>query len=88
MANENTKTNKEPIISKENTPEFIGQIIDIFEDFLADKNIEIPNPEKEDDRDSYENPDEEIAILYGSDYGELQTALENTMEHWGILKLE
>lgn len=81
----NTKPNNTPVISKEDTPEFIGQIIDIFEDFLAKKGIEIPNPEKEDNQDSYEDPDE-IAILYGSDYGELQTALENTMKNWGILK--
>lgn len=81
----NAKSNSTPVISKEDTPEFIGQIIDIFEDFLAEKGIEIPNPEKEDNQDSYEDPDE-IAILYGSDYGELQTALENTMKNWGILK--
>lgn len=86
MTNTQSET-KTPIVSKEKTPEFIGQIIDIFEDFLADKGIEIPNPEKENDRDSYENPDEEIAILYGSDYGELQTALENMMDNWNIIKL-
>lgn len=69
-------------VSTEDIPEFIGQIIDIFEDFLTDKQITIPNPEKEDNQD-VENPDEQ-AILYGSDYGQLQTALEDMMHHWHI----
>ena len=40
--------------------EFIGQIIDIFEDFLEEKGIEIPNDDREDEND---------AIIYGLDYG-------------------
>lgn len=83
-----TDTNT-PIISKEDIPEFIGQVIDIFEDFLAEKGIEVPNSEKEDNRHGYDNPDEEMAILYGSDYSEIQTALEELfkkLEHYKILK--
>ena len=56
--------------------EFIGQIIDIFEDFLEEKGIEIPNDDREDEND---------AIIYGLDYGELQTKLESMMTSWGIL---
>ena len=57
--------------------EFIGQIIDIFEDFLAEKAIEIPNDDREDEND---------AIIYGLDYGELQTNLESMMTAWGVLE--
>lgn len=57
--------------------EFIGQIIDIFEDFLAEKGIEIPNDDREDEND---------AIIYGMDYGELQTNLEAMMTSWGVLE--
>lgn len=57
--------------------EFIGQIIDIFEDFLEEKGIEIPNVDREDEND---------AIIYGMDYGELQTNLEFMMTSWGILE--
>lgn len=57
--------------------EFIGQIIDGFEDFLESKGIDIPNPEKE--------QSEAACILYGSDYGELQIRIESTLINWGIL---
>lgn len=57
--------------------EFIGQIIDIFEDFLEEKGIEIPNVDREDEND---------AIIYGMDYGELQTNLEFMMTSWGVLE--
>lgn len=86
---EQRETHPEPAhpeaeLTEENSSEFIGQIIDIFEDFLDEKNIVIPNPEKDDNRDSYEDPDSEIANLYGSDYGEIQTALEDMMDRWDI----
>lgn len=66
------------IIVKEDEKEFIGQIIDIFEDFLEDNGIEIPNSEREDENNS--------AIIYGSDYGRLQEDLEKCMKAWGVIK--
>jgi hypothetical protein len=68
------------IIETANKCEFIGQIIDIFEDFLEEKGIDIPNDEKEDS----ENP----AIIYGTDYGILQTDLEDMMERWAVFGKE
>ena len=64
-------------------PEVIGQIIDTFEDFLEEKGIDIPNDEK-DDRD---DPDS-AAIIYGTDYGNLQSALEELMLNWGVVEKE
>jgi hypothetical protein len=58
--------------------EFVGQIIDIFEDFLEEKGISIDNPEKEDDPDN-------AAIIYGSDYGALQDQLEAMLRNWGLI---
>lgn len=63
-------------------PEYIGQIIDIFEDFLTKRSINIDNIEKED-----QDPNE-CAIIYGTDYGELQTALESLMKNWRIFALK
>ncbi len=54
--------------------EFIGQIIDIFDDFLEEKGINIPNEEKEES----ENP----AVFYGSDYGEVQSQIESLLYNW------
>lgn len=70
----------EPFIRQNDRAEFVGQIIDIFEDFLESKGIDIPN----EDKDQSENP----AIIYGMDYGELQSAIESMMQHWGILRAD
>lgn len=66
------------LIKETDRAEFIGQIIDIFEDFLEARKIDIPNPDKE---DSGEN----AAIIYGMDYGELQSNLEAMMQSWGVI---
>lgn len=69
---------REIIVKEDEKVEFIGQIIDIFEDFLEDNGIEIPNSEREDENNS--------AIIYGSDYGCLQEDLEKCMKAWGVIK--
>lgn len=61
----------------DNAGEFVGQIIDLFEDFLESKGIKIPNDEKE----QSENP----AILYGTDYEFLQSGIEETLMNWKLL---
>lgn len=65
------------MVKQEEACEFIGQIIDIFEDFLESKGVDIPNADKE----QSENP----AIIYGMDYGALQSDLEQMMYNWGVL---
>lgn len=45
-------------INKNNKEEFIGQIIDLFEDFLDEKNVKISNPE------AVEDGEENVAIIY------------------------
>jgi hypothetical protein len=72
-------------LTREDLPEFVGQIIDIFEDFLEEKNVNIENPEKAEAVNDGEDP-ESICILYGSDYGELQTQIETTLVLWGLIE--
>lgn len=67
------------MIKEENQNELIGQIIDIFEDFLEDHNIDILNEERDGNTD-------EAAIIYGSDYGQLQEELLELMKAWEIIK--
>ena len=67
------------MIKEENQSEFLGQIIDIFEDFLEDHNIDIPNEERDGDDD---NP----AIIYGSDYDQIQNELLELMKAWEIIE--
>lgn len=59
-------------------PEFIGQILDGFEDFLEEKGVVIENPEKQDSEDP--------AILYGSDYGRLYSRIEETLILWKAVR--
>lgn len=67
---------------QEQKEEFIGQIIDIFEDFLDEKGCDIENEERNAD-------DEPIsAIIYRSDYDALSDRLTSMMTNWGILKKE
>ena len=79
MSNNNVSANVSRIRNEE-VPEFIGQIIDIFEDFLEEKNIVIENSEK--------SGEDNEAIIYGSDYGNLRESLTSMMEAWNIIDKE
>ena len=56
------------------SPEFKGSLIDAVEDFLEEKGVKIENPEKTDS----DNP----AIIYGSDYDLLASALQEVITSW------
>lgn len=64
--------------------EFLGQIIDIFEDFLDEKGIKIDNPDC--DMDSIEDASCDNVNIYGCDYGDLSDRIESTMTNWGLFK--
>ena len=57
--------------------ETIGTFIDIFEDFLEEKGIDIPNDEKD------QSPDT-AAIIYGTDYGVLSDQIESLLINLGV----
>lgn len=61
-------------ISENEISEFTGQMIDIFEDFLDEKKIKLENSEKE--------QSDGAANIYGTDYGILQTDIENILYNW------
>lgn len=63
--------------------EFLGQLIDIFEDFLDEKGIVIPNEER--DMDPNLDPDNS-ANIYGRDYDSIRSGLEEILVNWGILE--
>ena len=61
--------------------EFLGQMIDIVEDFLDDKGVEIENPDRDEE-------DDNAAIIYGTDYDTLSSGFEGKLIDWGFLKKE
>ena len=65
-------------------PEFLGQIIDIFEDFLDEKGIKIDNPDR--DKDSIEDASCSDTNIYGCDYDYLSDRIASTMTNWGFFK--
>lgn len=73
---------KKYVVSEEDRPEFIGQIIDVFEDFLDEKGIDISNDEKDEAASEGENP----AIIYGTDYGNIESEIEEILVNWKIMK--
>lgn len=60
--------------------ELLGQLIDVVEDFLEEKGIDIPNPEKEDADDIHE-----CAIIYGTDYGNLSDEFDKILVNWKLI---
>lgn len=66
--------------------EFLGQIIDIFEDFLDEKGVKIDNPDR--DRDAIGDAACSDTNIYGCDYGYLSDRIESTMINWGFFKEE
>lgn len=68
------------LINVKDLHEYIGRIIDLFEDFLEEKGVEIENDER--DEDDY------AVIIHGTDYGYLQDGLEQIMRNWGQVKEE
>ena len=71
------------MIKKEDKSEFIGQILDLFEDFLDEYGIKIPQKEGVDDYD----PDTP-ANLCGKAYDDLAEHLQTFFRSWGIIKDE
>lgn len=57
--------------------EKLGAIIEVFEDFLDERGIVIPNDEKCQDPDA--------SNIYGTDYGELEDRLEDVLRSLGMM---
>lgn len=62
------------ILSDTDKSEFTGQIIDIFEDFLEEKEAIIASNDCRDDG----------VIIAGKDYDEIRCKLSEMMENWGL----
>ena len=62
-------------IKANDVPELTGQIIDIFEDFLASKNVCLHEGESE----------HSIAVINGSDYDLLNEQITALLQNWDII---
>lgn len=73
------------VIKPEDLPEFIGQIIDTFEDFLDEKGVFIENSER--DVDEEITGENNYAIIYGEDYSRIADDIQSILAGWGLIKI-
>lgn len=69
-------------IEENDITEFIGQIIDIFEDFLNDKNV-ILNDSKQNENENFKTSNH--VNICGTDYDILQKHIKDTLHNWKII---
>ncbi len=62
-------------IKQTDEAKFIGQFIDVFEDFLDSKGICIGNADRDED-------DDNAAIIYGEDYDILADEILSVVHNW------
>ena len=75
-------------LSKENLTEFVGQIVDVVEDFLESKGIQFPETKQLmlDAGCSEEEAEENTAILYGDNYDAIASLVEDIVLGWGLVQ--
>ena len=74
-------------IPKAEVPEFVGQVIDIFNDFLAEHGItrnDLGNQESVDPLD--ESDHEYSVVIYGSQYDEIAGSVKSMLENWDLIE--
>lgn len=71
------------MINQNNKTEFIGNIIDIFEDFLDEKGVTLESPERDDEM---ELDGGTTANIYGSDYDSISDSLEALLRGWKVIE--
>lgn len=76
-----------PISGSSEQLNVLAEIIEVFEDFLDEKCIDIDNDEKDDAIDDGEDP-ESISNIYGCDYGDLEDALRPILVRLGVFTSE
>lgn len=73
-------------LNEDSKPEFIGQIVDVFEDWLAEKEIILKNPERENAIEDEEIEPEEAAIIYGDHYDMIGDTISQIIEEHSLME--
>lgn len=71
-------------LNENSKPEFIGQIIDIFEDFCSEQDILIDNPDKEDYQAEEDDEDNPLAIIFGDDYDTIGDEIADIIDNYDL----
>lgn len=73
------------MIAKAELSEFVGQIIDVFEDFLASKRITHRDLGNFESPDPWTDEHEVDAVIYGSQYDEIANSVKNLISEWELI---
>lgn len=68
-------------VSEEERPQFLADILDVFDDFLIEKDIRIASSDEEMQKNDVD-PEENEARLYGSDYFQLEEDVAAAIGNW------
>lgn len=68
------------VMSNSERLETLCVFVDMFEDFLEEKGIDIPNPERDEDPCG--------SLIYGTDFANLSDRIEHLLIRYGVLKGE
>ena len=71
------------MINQNDKTEFIGCIIDIFEDFLDEKGATLEPPEESDEMELDGGTN---ANIYGTDYDSISDSLESLLRSWKVIE--
>lgn len=68
------------IVDNQDMAEFLGQLIDVFDDFLEERDVRIPTSDAE--MEENDELEENEARIYGSDYSELEENIKELLGNW------
>lgn len=68
--------------------EFVGQIVDVFEDYLCEHGIALENEDRDAAIEEGEVEEDEAAIIYGDAYDFISIPVETSIEGYGLMKGE
>ena len=74
-------------IPESEVPEFVGQVKDIFNDFLAEHGVERDDLGNHEPADPLDEDDHEYSVvIYGSQYDEIAGSVKSMLENWDLIE--
>ena len=74
-------------IPESEVPEFVGQVKDIFNDFLAEHGVERDDLGNHEPADPLDEDDHDYSVvIYGSQYDEIARSVKSMLENWDLIE--
>ena len=74
-------------IPESEVPEFVGQVIDIFNVFLAEYGVERDDLGNHEPADPLDEDDHDYSVvIYGSQYDEIAGSVKSMLENWDLIE--